>query len=98
MRTFLLLTALVGCSPTSYRDAVVVYPSNAGRFVIEAKGNKRTSPGMLQSYVETKASELCPSGFDILGSNDAAKTDYTVAGDTAIAQTKHDVTATVVCK
>jgi len=98
MRTFLLLALLSSCSPTSYQDAVAVYPSNDGRFVIEAKGNKRTTPGMLQSYIEAKAGELCPGGFDIVGGGDAARTDYVLAGDTAIAQTKHDITATVVCK
>lgn len=98
MRNFFLLVLVASCGPTSYQDAVAVYPGNSGRYVVEAKGNNRTDPGLLQSYIEQKAGELCPAGFDLVGGGDAASTTYVAAGNIAVPKTKHDITATIVCK
>ena len=101
MKRLVLAVGLVGgCSPTAYAEAVTVYPvtKRPGRFTVEAAGNRRTSPGLLRSYIERRAGELCSEGYDIDNTTDAAETRSRLVNGQIQSSTSHEVTATVVCK
>lgn len=73
MKRAALCLVLTGCA-TSYQSATAHQVLGPGAYLITADGNGWTGSSTIEHYKYRRATELCPSGFDVIDANQSMRT------------------------
>lgn len=102
MVVWCVVIAALGCSTpyqrSGFRGGYSDSRLGPGRYAVEVNVNSFTSSGTALRYLHRRATELCPTGYDVVDSARGSSDHYVRTGNTIQNLPKAEVSAIVQCK